>query len=119
MLRRLVLPWLDNCLVVAEKAEAFAGPLVAPGEGGGQDGKELLPLDGHFQLVGLPRVVKPAALEIGPTAQSARCVGVQVDTVSWDAAGVNEVGRAVPCGEEVDPPGEVCPGLPAEADPVV
>ena len=26
---------------------------------------------------------------------------------------------AIPGGEELDPPGEVCPGLQAESDPVV
>ena len=96
--------------------------MVAPGQGSSEDGEQLLPLDGDClgeQLVRLPRVVEPVAQEERSTAQGPWGVGVEAQVRGRDAAGVNKVCGAVPGGEELGPPGEVCPGLPAESDPVV
>ena len=88
-----VLPGCYDRLVVAEETNPLSTPEVAPGESSRHDSKQFLPLDGPSgseQLVRLPRVVEPAALEVSTAAKGARGVGVKVDVSRCGGVWVKE-----------------------------
>ena len=97
-------PRQDDRLVIAEKPYLPTRPGVTPGESRCHDGKQLLPLNGVLELVGLPRVVEPRPPEIRATAESAGRVGEQLEVGCCGGVRRDEFRRSVPGGKKVLPP---------------
>lgn len=64
-------------------------------------------------------MVEPLSLEIGSTAETSRCVCVEIQIVSIGCIWVNEKGTAIPIREKGLPPGDVCQSLGIETNVVV
>ena len=98
---RLVLPCRDDREVVTGESDVLARPELSPCEGGRKDSKELLPLDGLVLLVGLPWVMETVALEVCSIAKCPRGVGEKLEVWCCHTVRVDEVGRTIPCGQEI------------------